>query len=87
MVVPDVDEMFMPLLDGFFVKPSEAEEVIDNLMLQVRCVIYTKSLILLDEFKMPMITLFFFPRSRKCLGEPGRLKSCSDLSFKPVQMM
>ena len=36
MVVPDVDEMFMPLLDGFFVKPSEAEEVIDNLMLQVR---------------------------------------------------
>ena len=35
MVVPDVDEMFMPLLDGFFVKLSEAEEVIDNLMLQV----------------------------------------------------
>ena len=35
MVVPDVDEMFMPLLDGFFVKPSEAEEVIDNLMLQI----------------------------------------------------
>ena len=36
MVVPDVDEMFMPLLDGFFVKLTEAEEVIDNLLLQVR---------------------------------------------------
>ena len=45
MVVPDVDEMFMPLLDGFFVKPSEAEEVIDNLMLQVRCMIYSFMLI------------------------------------------
>lgn len=35
MVVPDVEEMFMPLLEGFFVKPSEAADVIDNLMQQI----------------------------------------------------
>ena len=30
MVVSDVDDVFVPLLDGFLVKPSESEAVIDR---------------------------------------------------------
>lgn len=35
MVVGDIHEMFMPLLDGFFVDPEESEAVIDALMEQI----------------------------------------------------
>ena len=30
LVVSDVQDMFVPLLDGFLVKPSESESVIDR---------------------------------------------------------
>jgi len=35
LVVSDVDDMFVPLLDGFFVKVSEAEVIIDSLLTQI----------------------------------------------------
>lgn len=35
LVVGDVQEMFMPLLDGFLVDPAESETVIDLLMEQI----------------------------------------------------
>lgn len=35
LVVPDVQEMFVPLLDGFLVSAEEAESVIDSLMEQI----------------------------------------------------
>lgn len=35
LVVGDVNEMFMPLLDGFLVDPVESEAVIDSLMEQI----------------------------------------------------
>lgn len=35
LVVGDVQEMFMPLLDGFLVDPVESETVIDLLMEQI----------------------------------------------------
>ncbi|GIX93086.1 protein transport protein Sec24C [Caerostris extrusa] len=35
LVVSDVTDMFMPLLDGFLVLPSESEHVIDSLMEQI----------------------------------------------------
>lgn len=35
MVVGDVQDMFMPLLDGFLCDPSESEAVIDSLMEQI----------------------------------------------------
>ena len=35
LVVGDVNEMFMPLLDGFLVDPIESETVIDTLMEQI----------------------------------------------------
>lgn len=35
MVVGDVQDMFMPLLDGFLGTPSESEAVIDSLMEQI----------------------------------------------------
>lgn len=35
MVVGDVQEMFMPLLDGFFCDPEESSQVIDALMEQI----------------------------------------------------
>ncbi|KAG8199011.1 hypothetical protein JTE90_001808 [Oedothorax gibbosus] len=35
LVVSDVHDMFMPLLDGFLVNPSEATHVIDSLMVQI----------------------------------------------------
>ena len=30
MVVTDIEDVFVPLLDGFLVKPSESEAVIDR---------------------------------------------------------
>jgi protein transport protein SEC24 len=33
--VGDVNDMFMPLLDGFLCEPEESEEVIDSLMEQI----------------------------------------------------
>lgn len=35
MVVGDVQDMFMPLLDGFLCTPEESEAVIDALMQQI----------------------------------------------------
>ncbi|XP_046354960.1 protein transport protein Sec24C-like [Haliotis rufescens] len=35
LVVSDVDDMFVPLLDGFLVKLSESEAVIDSLLAQI----------------------------------------------------
>lgn len=35
MVVGDVNEMFMPLLDGFLCDPVESETVIDLLMSEI----------------------------------------------------
>lgn len=35
LVVGDVNEMFMPLLDGFLVDPEESASVIDSLMEQI----------------------------------------------------
>lgn len=35
MVVGDVQDVFMPLLDGFLCSPEESEAVIDSLMLQI----------------------------------------------------
>jgi len=35
MVVGDVQDMFMPLLDGFLADPTESESVIDQLMIQI----------------------------------------------------
>lgn len=35
MVVSDVEDMFVPLLDGFFVKFSECETLIDSLLSQI----------------------------------------------------
>lgn len=35
MVVGDVQEMFMPLLDGFLCTPEESEPIIDALMQQI----------------------------------------------------
>lgn len=35
MVVGDVQEMFMPLLDGFLCTPEESGPVIDSLMQQI----------------------------------------------------
>lgn len=35
MVVGDVQDMFMPLLDGFLCDPVESEAVIDSLMEQI----------------------------------------------------
>lgn len=35
MVVSDLEDMFVPLLDGFFVKFSESEALIDSLMAQI----------------------------------------------------
>lgn len=35
MVVGDVQDMFMPLLDGFLCTPEESEAVIDSLMQQI----------------------------------------------------
>lgn len=35
MIVPDVQDMFMPLLDGFLVGFEESETIIDNLMEQI----------------------------------------------------
>lgn len=35
MVVGDVEDMFMPLLDGFLVDPIEAEHIIDQLMVHI----------------------------------------------------
>lgn len=35
MVVGDVNEMFMPLLDGFLCDPVESEAVIDSLMTEI----------------------------------------------------
>jgi protein transport protein SEC24 len=33
--VGDVNDMFMPLLDGFLCEPEESEEIIDSLMEQI----------------------------------------------------
>lgn len=35
MVVPDVNEMFVPLVDGFLVGLDESEMVIDSLLEQI----------------------------------------------------
>lgn len=35
MVVGDVQDMFMPLLEGFLCDPTESEAVIDSLMEQI----------------------------------------------------
>lgn len=35
MVVGDVQDMFMPLLDGFLCTPEESDAVIDSLMQQI----------------------------------------------------
>ncbi|XP_042905393.1 protein transport protein Sec24C [Parasteatoda tepidariorum] len=35
LVVSDVNDMFMPLLDGFLVQPSESEQVISSLLEQI----------------------------------------------------
>ncbi|KAJ8676393.1 hypothetical protein QAD02_012180 [Eretmocerus hayati] len=35
MIIGDVQEMFMPLLDGFLVDPEESEALIDSLMSQI----------------------------------------------------
>ena len=42
MVVSDVDDVFVPLLDGFLVKPSESEAVIDTCVRQVQALVKYK---------------------------------------------
>lgn len=90
MVVGDVQEMFMPLLDGFLVDPEESSAVIDSLMDQIPKMFgetrETETILLpalqagLEALKASECAgkLYVFHSSLPTSEAPGKLKSRDD---------
>lgn len=90
MVVGDVQEMFMPLLDGFLVDPEESSDVIDALMEQIPKMFAdtreTETILLpalqagLEALKASECVgkLFVFHSSLPTADAPGKLKARDD---------
>ena len=90
LVVSDVQDVFVPLLDGFLVKPSESEAVIDGLMEQIP-LMFAESreteVVLGPVIKAGMEALkaadragklFIFHSSLPVAEAPGKLKNRDD---------
>lgn len=90
LVVSDIQDMFMPLLDGFLVRVSEAEQVIDSLLDQIPLMFAesreTETLLGpaiqagLEALKAAECAgkLFVFHSSLPIAEAPGKLKSRDD---------